>query len=157
MPILEDPTERATHGATDQWFQWIDRFIPGDDDEILSIGRDVTDRHHAETALAASEARYRDLAEKSADVVWHFSLEPTPHFDYMSPSVERILGYSPSYFLDDFDRMLEILDEASTTAILRAITENECSITSTSGSDTPTARSSSARLAPRSCVVGCKA
>jgi diguanylate cyclase (GGDEF)-like protein/PAS domain S-box-containing protein len=127
-PIREDPAQRAAPGTQGRWFQWIDRFLPAgkdgidaDGDEILSIGRDVTDRHLAEEALAASEARYRDLADRSADVVWHFVLEPEPHFDYMSPSVESILGYSPSYFLEDFDRMLEILDNAGTTAIARAI------------------------------------
>ena len=127
-PIREDPAQRAALGAQGRWFQWIDRFLPAgkdgidaDGDEILSIGRDVTDRHLAEEALAASEARYRDLADKSADVVWHFVLEPEPHFDYMSPSVERILGYPVSYFLEDFGRMLDILDDSSTTAIARAI------------------------------------
>ena len=61
--------------------------------------------------MAESETRFRDLADKSADVVWRFMLEPAPHFDYMSPSVENILGYPPSYFLEDFTRMLDILDD----------------------------------------------
>ena len=89
--------------------------------EVLSIGRDVTERHIADSKLAASEARFRNLAEKSADVVWSFVSEPTPHFDNMSPSVENILGYPPSYFLDDFTRMLAILDDEGRTAIARAL------------------------------------
>ncbi len=121
-PILDDEVERAAGSTSERWFQWIDTYISdGDSEEILAIGRDVTDRHHAEAALAASEARYRDLADKSADVVWHFALAPTPHFDYMSPSVENILGYPPSYFLEDFSRMLEILDDEGATAIQRAL------------------------------------
>jgi diguanylate cyclase (GGDEF)-like protein/PAS domain S-box-containing protein len=121
-PVLDDVVERATDSTQERWFQWIDRYISdGDGVEVLAIGRDVTDRHHAETALAAVEARYRDLADKSADVVWHFALEPTPHFDYMSPSVEKILGYPPSYFLEDFGRMLDILDDEGTTSIQRAL------------------------------------
>ena len=120
-PILDDEVERAD-GTSDRWFQWIDCYIAnGDGAEILSIGRDVTDRHHAEAELAASEARYRALADKSADVVWHFVLEPTPHFDYMSPSVENILGYPPSYFVDNFSGMLDILDDEGRTAIQRAL------------------------------------
>ncbi|MGZ4807344.1 MAG: diguanylate cyclase, partial [Ilumatobacteraceae bacterium] len=55
------------------------------------------------------------------DVVWRFILQPVPHFDYMSPSVEHVLGYPPSYFLEDFTRMLDILDEAGTTAVARAL------------------------------------
>jgi diguanylate cyclase (GGDEF)-like protein len=38
----------------------------------------------------------------------------------MSPSVESILGYPPSYFLDCFTRMLDILDESSASTIGRA-------------------------------------
>jgi diguanylate cyclase (GGDEF)-like protein len=41
---------------------------------------------------------------------WRFILEPQPHFDYMSPSVQRILGYPPSFF-DDFTRFLDILSD----------------------------------------------
>jgi diguanylate cyclase (GGDEF)-like protein/PAS domain S-box-containing protein len=122
-PTMIDTVPRAVPNAPGQWLQWVDRYLAGTDGtaEVLSIGRDVTERHDTEVKLAESEIRFRDLAEKSADVVWRFILEPTPHFDYMSPSVERILGYPPSYFLDDFDRMLDILDESSSTAVVRAI------------------------------------
>ena len=71
--------------------------------------------------LAESEVRFRDLADKSADVVWRFILEPSPHFDYISPSVENILGYPPSYFLEDFGRMLDILDDEGRIAVQRAV------------------------------------
>ena len=50
--------------------------------------------------LADSEARFRALADNSADVVWRFFSEPYPHFDYLSPSIEKILGYPASVFLD---------------------------------------------------------
>jgi diguanylate cyclase (GGDEF)-like protein/PAS domain S-box-containing protein len=121
-PTLLDSVARAVPNAPDQWLQWVDRYLTGPDGaEILSIGRDVTERHQIEIKLAESEARFRDLAEKSVDVVWRFVLEPSPHFDYMSPSVERILGYPASYFLDDFARLLDILDEASSTAVVRAM------------------------------------
>ena len=120
-PVLEDVAPRALDNPPTRWLHWIDRYLVGEHgDEVLSIGRDVTSSHNAEAELAASEARYRELADKSADVVWRFTLEPTPHFDYMSPSVERILGYPPSYFLECFTRMLDILDESSASTIGRA-------------------------------------
>ena len=53
--------------------------------------------------------------------MWRFVLEPSPHFDYMSPSVKNILGYPPSYFLDDFGRILDVLDDEGRTAIQRAL------------------------------------
>lgn len=125
-PVLEDVAPRAVDHPPGRWLHWIDRYLPDErGDEILSIGRDVTARHTAEVELAASEAQYRELAEKSTDVVWRFTLEPIPHLDYISPSVEAILGYPQSYFTDDFTRMLDILDESSATAIVRAVTKGQ--------------------------------
>jgi diguanylate cyclase (GGDEF)-like protein/PAS domain S-box-containing protein len=121
-PILVDTVARAVHNAPDKWLEWADRYLIGPDGpEVLSVGRDVTGRRDAELKLADSQARFRDLADKSADVVWRFVVEPTPHFDYVSPSVENILGYPPSYFLEDFGRMLEILDDDGRAAIERAL------------------------------------
>lgn len=111
-PVAVDRTARAAPNAPGQWLEWSDRYLIGPDGpEVLSVGRDVTERHIAELRLAESEARFRDLADKSSDIVWHISSEPVPHFDYISPSVESILGYPAEYFLADFDRLLAILDE----------------------------------------------
>ncbi|MDI9569111.1 MAG: PAS domain S-box protein, partial [Pseudomonadota bacterium] len=44
-------------------------------------------------ALEASERRYRLLAENVTDTIWVVNLE-TMRFDYVSPSIQRILGYS---------------------------------------------------------------
>ena len=121
-PILVDKVARAVPDAPGQWLQWVDRYLVGPNGpEILSIGRDVTEREVAERKLAESEALFRDLADKSADVVWRVMTEPTPHFDYMSPSVENVLGYPPSYFLEDFTRMLDLLDDAGRHAVDRAL------------------------------------
>jgi len=43
--------------------------------------------------LQASEARYRLLAENVTDTIWTMSLEPL-RFTYVSPSVQRMRGYS---------------------------------------------------------------
>jgi PAS domain S-box-containing protein len=71
--------------------------------------------------LADSEARFRDLADKSADVVWRFILDPYPHFDYVSPSVERILGYPPSFFVEDATRFLDVRDDEGRRLIAGAL------------------------------------
>lgn len=121
-PILVDDAARAAHGPNPQYFEWVDRYMVGTDGpSILSIGRDVTRRRQAELALAESEARYRELADKSADIVWRLSFDPTPHFEYMSPSAEAIIGYPPSYFLDDFNHLFDILDAESQQAVTRAL------------------------------------
>ena len=127
-PILVDSVARAVPHAKPQWLEWVDRYLTGPDGAaVLSVGRDVSERHEAEVQLAESEARFRDLADKSADVVWRFTLEPTPHFEYMSPSVENILGYPPSYFLGDFSRILDILDDAGRTAVVHALQDSQIS------------------------------
>lgn len=120
--LVADSTARPAPDAPGRWVEWVDQYLVTDDGaEVLAVGRDVTDRHIAELALAASEAGFRDLAERSADVVWRFVTEPTPHFDYMSPSVEKSLGYPPSLFLEDFTRFLDILDDDGRDLIVRAL------------------------------------
>jgi PAS domain S-box-containing protein len=54
--------------------------------------RDITDRKHAEERLADSERRYRLLADNLQDAIWTMDLNF--HFTFMSPSVERIRGYT---------------------------------------------------------------
>lgn len=121
-PIVEDTVARATGAPNRQWLEWVDRYIETEHGpEILSIGRDVTRRRNAEVDLAATEAGFRDLADRSADVVWRFSLLPQPHFDYMSPSVQNLSGYPAAFFLDDFSRLINIVDEESATALTKAL------------------------------------
>ncbi|MBI4885228.1 MAG: sensor domain-containing diguanylate cyclase [Actinobacteria bacterium] len=119
---LVDPIAREANNSPGQWLEWADQYLTdGGEVDVLSVGRDVTARHRAEVLQAESEARYRDLADKSADVVWRVLVEPSPHFDYMSPSIDNILGYPPLYFLEDFTRILDVLDDAGKTAIARAL------------------------------------
>jgi diguanylate cyclase (GGDEF)-like protein/PAS domain S-box-containing protein len=120
-PLVADKVARAAPNAPGKWVEWVDRYMPGPyGAEVIAVGRDVTARHIAETRLAESEARFRNLADKSTDVLWRFVVEPHPHFDYMSPSVEHVLGYPPSFFTDDFSRFLDILDDDGRALIERA-------------------------------------
>ena len=92
-PVIADPVPRESP-STGRWIAWVDRYVAGPDGpEVLSVGRDVTERYVAERELAASEARFRALADRSSDIVWHVLSEPVPQFAYVSPSVEQILGY----------------------------------------------------------------
>lgn len=110
-PVLTDATPRSLPGGADRWLEWVDRYLPSDDGaEILSVGRDVTDRRHAERQLAQSESLFRDLADKSTDVVWRLATQPHTHFAYISPSIDQFLGYPAGYLVDDVSRIQEILD-----------------------------------------------
>ena len=61
---------------------------------VISALVDVTDPKLHESRLAASDARYRLLADNAADVIW--TMDRNRCITYVSPSVERLLGYSPA-------------------------------------------------------------
>ena len=58
-----------------------------------AVSRDITDRKRAEEALRDSESKYQFLAESMADVV--FTLDINLVTTYVSPSIERMLGFTP--------------------------------------------------------------
>jgi len=64
---------------------------------VIGLLYDVTDRSKAEEMLAASEMRYRMLAENVGDVIWTINFER--QFTYVSPSVTQQLGYAPQELL----------------------------------------------------------
>ena len=59
----------------------------------------ITDRKLAEQALTESEKQYRLLAEGMADVVWVLDVK-NMKFKYVSPSVQKLLGYTAEEMLD---------------------------------------------------------
>ncbi len=62
-------------------------------DTVQSLESEVLERRRAESSLRESEARYRLLADNAADVIWTMDMDG--HFTYVSPSVEKLRGYTP--------------------------------------------------------------
>jgi len=121
-PILRNSEPVPAPEMPNHWIRWVDHYLEGElGPEVLAVGRDATDEHLATQQLEMSEARFRELADRSADVVWRFSLVPVPHFAYMSPSVFNMTGFTASEVKADFTLFLDALDEKGLSMITAAL------------------------------------
>lgn len=64
---------------------------------FLTIVRDISEKQLREQELKQSETRYKTLADNSNDVIWLMDLQMRT--TYMSPSIERQLGYTPEEYI----------------------------------------------------------
>jgi PAS domain S-box-containing protein len=74
--------------------------ILDDDGKVSNVivqAIDLTDIQKIETKLQESLERFHRLAENSPDMIYRMSL-PDGVYEYVSPAVEKILGYTPDEF-----------------------------------------------------------
>jgi diguanylate cyclase (GGDEF)-like protein/PAS domain S-box-containing protein len=64
---------------------------------LITVNRDVEEMRHTSEELAKSEEHYRLLTEHGSDLVRLLGLDGKIH--YVSPSVERLLGYTVEEYL----------------------------------------------------------
>jgi two-component system cell cycle sensor histidine kinase/response regulator CckA len=76
------------------------RLVPAVTREVAAAA-DVRELRAAEEALDESEARFARLVENAQDIVMRYQVLPEPRYEYVSPSVTKILGYTPQQFYDD--------------------------------------------------------
>jgi PAS domain S-box-containing protein len=82
-----------------RWFEaWARTLSPTSAEQgIVANARDITDRRAAERALRESEEHFRRLIENGNDLL--LIAAPDLTLSYVSPSVERLLGYRPEELL----------------------------------------------------------
>ncbi len=95
----------------------------------LVLARGHSERAQNLRGLAASEARYRLLADHSTDIIARFA--PDGRVLYVSPAVKAVLGYEPQEVVGTYPFALRHDDDAVTThtAIHRAISLKEAART----------------------------
>lgn len=95
-PAHQDVPRIGPHGKAVGWLEIHARPFRSSSGERLGViesVRDITERKVFEQTLAEKEERYRLIAESSRDLICIHA--PDGRIQYASPSVSRLLGYSP--------------------------------------------------------------
>jgi PAS domain S-box-containing protein len=90
----------------------------------VAVIHDITGRKRAEEELKRSEARFRSLVQNTSDIITVVDAEGA--VSYVSPAVERVLGYCPEEMVgksafgfvhpDDLEQALGIFSEVASAA-----------------------------------------
>lgn len=80
---------------------WEARLTLVADGRVSVLLRDISDRWRAEEELVALGERYRLVVDNARDVIFRMTLRPSARLDYISPSVERLVGYTPGELYAD--------------------------------------------------------
>ena len=95
--------------SNDRWYSIRDRAIDWFDGRVvhLQIAVDISERKEAEAALQASEEKFRTVADFTYD--WEYWMNELGNSNYISPSCERITGYSAREFEENPALLLDII------------------------------------------------
>ncbi|HQM90836.1 MAG TPA: PAS domain S-box protein [Syntrophales bacterium] len=96
--LRDEPAHfRTREGRVSPALWSADRIRLGDQEVLLTTIHDISQQVEAQEKLRQSEEQYRLLAENVADVIWTADLDLS--FTYISPSSERVCGWSPAEWM----------------------------------------------------------
>ncbi len=106
-PILKARDDKESHQnemQTPDGRYWLLRGYPilDENEEVMALvefGQDITERKQAQETLREAELRYRTVADFTYD--WELWESPDGTLRYVSPSCERVTGYSAEQFKRD--------------------------------------------------------
>ena len=103
-----------------KWVSALGKVVERDEDgralRVTGTLQDISDRKKSEAALRENEERYRIVADFTYD--WEYWVDSEGNFLYVSPSCERITGYSAEEFINDPDLMNRIIHPDDRTEML---------------------------------------
>ncbi len=94
-PIVNVEHQVIMSDGTLRWQHWIHRGVYSSEASVIeyqAVGRDITDRKTAESALKESRGRLKAYMDNSIDVI--FTLNTEGEFQFVSRAWERHFGYS---------------------------------------------------------------
>jgi two-component system, sporulation sensor kinase E len=86
------------------------------DDKVLVIARDITDRKQMEYELREAELKFRTLAEKSMVGVY---ISQKERFIYVNPRFAEIFGYEPHELINTDESAIKIIISEKDQAVVR--------------------------------------
>jgi len=75
------------------------------------LQQSIRDNEELRRNLTLSETRFRELADRSPDIVFRFTREPEPRIDYLSPSFEQLTGIPLAAVQSDLGVLAAALDD----------------------------------------------
>ena len=110
---------------------------------VERLSTSIRENEELRRSLEVDEARFRELADGSPDVIWRIARQPVAHIDYLSPAFETVTGIRADEALIDLSVIADRLDPTSRAILADAVSGANTHPASTAASAAPTAPSES--------------
>jgi two-component system, cell cycle sensor histidine kinase and response regulator CckA len=115
---------RSGELRTIRWSSTLEHAADGRAAGIITIGEDVTEQRRSEELLREREEHFRTLIENASDVISVLSVDGTSLYE--SPSLERVLGWSPDELVGARNfKLRHPDDEEKVAAVVAAVFAGE--------------------------------